>query len=103
MRYIYSLIFGASLGAGSVFLYNLYPPFGFALSITATCLGIWAAGRKWGSRSYRFIVGITWALVVLRAGYPGLNEEYLIQGDSLGLLLINIGFIAMIISILTPL
>lgn len=103
MRYIYSLIFGAGLGAGSVFLYNLFPPFGFVLSITATCLGIWAAGRKWGSRSYRFIVGITWALVVLRAGYPGLNEEYLIQGDSLGLLLINIGFIAMIISILTPL
>ena len=103
MRYIFSLILGAALGAGSIFLYNLLPPIGFILSITATCLGIWAAGRKWGSRSYRFIVGTTWALVVLRAGYPGVNEEYLLQGDSLGLLLINLGFIAIIISIMAPL
>lgn len=103
MRYLYSVLFGSALSVSSVFLYNFYPPFGFILSIPATCLGIWALGRKWGKRSYRFMAAITWAIIVLRAGFPGLNNEYLIQGDTLGLLLINIGFIAIVVSIMTPL
>jgi hypothetical protein len=41
--------------------------------------------------------------VVLRAGFPGLNEEYLIQGDAIGESLINFGFIAIVIGIITPL
>jgi hypothetical protein len=41
--------------------------------------------------------------VVLRAGFPGINNEYLIQGDTTGISLINFGFIAVVIAILTPL
>jgi hypothetical protein len=41
--------------------------------------------------------------VVLRAGFPGINEEYLLQGDAIGVSLINFGFIAVVIAILTPL
>jgi len=103
MKFVYALLFGLALGASSVFLYNLYPPFGLVFSIVATCLGIWAAGRKWGGRSYRLIAAIAWSFVILRASFPGLNQEYLIQGNSLGISLINLGFIAVIISILTPL
>ncbi len=103
MRYLLSLLFGLALGASSVFIYSFYPPIGLVLSIAATSLGIWAAGRLWGKRIYRFIAAAAWGLVVLRAGFPGVNEEYLIQGDSIGISLINFGFIAVVIAILTPL
>jgi hypothetical protein len=73
------------------------------VSLLATGLGIWATGRLWGKRSYKFIASIAWALVVLRAGFPGLNEEYLVQGDTLGVSLVNFGFIAIVIAIVTPL
>jgi hypothetical protein len=103
MRYLYSTILGVALGVSSVFLYSLYPPIGLVLSIAAICLGIWAAGRLWGKRLYRFIVAAAWGFVILRAGFPGLNEEYLLQGDATGVSLINFGFIAVVIAILTPL
>ena len=103
MKAIYSLIVGAALGASSIFIYSFYPPVGLIFSLLATALGIWATGRLWGKRSYKFIASIAWALVVLRAGFPGLNEEYLIQGDATGQSLINFGFIAIVIGIITPL
>ncbi len=103
MPYLYSLIFGSALGASSVFLHSLYPPIGLVFSIAATCLGIWAVGRLWGKRIYGFIAAVAWGAVVLRAVYPGLNQEFLILGNTLGVSLINIGFIAVVIAILTPL
>jgi len=103
MRYLLSLLLGLALGASSVFIYSFLPPVGLILSIAATCIGIWAAGRMWGKRSYRFIAAAAWGFVILRAGFPGVNEEYLIQGDSIGISLINFGFIAVVIAILTPL
>lgn len=103
MKYLYSILLGLALGASSVFVYNLYPPFGLILSIVGTIFGVWASGRKWGSRTFRFIVAIVWVIVVLRAGFPGLNDEYLIQGDGLGTSLLNIGFIAIVIAIILPL
>ncbi len=103
MRYLFSLLLGLALGASSVFIYSFYPPVGLILSIAATCIGIWAAGRLWGKRVYRFIAAAAWGFVILRAGFPGVNEEYLIQGDSIGVSLINFGFIAVVIAILTPL
>jgi hypothetical protein len=103
MKSVYSLLFGAALGASSIFIYSFYPPAGLIVSLLATGLGIWATGRLWGKRSYKFIASIAWALVVLRAGFPGLNEEYLVQGDTLGVSLVNFGFIAIVIAIVTPL
>lgn len=103
MKYVYSIILGLALGASSVFIYDLYKPIGLIFSIFATFLGIWAAGRKWGTRTFRVIAGIAWGFVVLRAGFPGVNDEYLIQGTTAGISLINFGFIAVIIAIFTPL
>lgn len=103
MKGIYSLLFGAALGASATFIHSFYPPVGLIISLIATGIGIWATGRLWGKRSYKFIASIAWALVVLRAGFPGLNEEYLIQGDMVGTSLINFGFIALVIGIITPL
>ena len=103
MKAIYSLFFGAALGASAIFIHSFYPPMGLILSLLATGMGIWATGRMWGKRSYKFIAAIAWALVVLRAGFPGVNEEYLVQGDAIGVSLINFGFIAIVIAIITPL
>ena len=103
MRHLYSLLLGLALGASSVFIYSFLPSFGLILSIAATCIGIWAAGRLWGKRVYRFIAAAAWGFVILRAGFPGVNEEYLIQGSAIGVSLINFGFIAVVIAILTPL
>jgi hypothetical protein len=66
-------------------------------------MGIWATGRLWESAPIKFIAAIAWALVVLRAGFPGLNDEYLVQGDTIGVSLINFGFIAIVIAIISPL
>jgi hypothetical protein len=103
MKAIYSFFFGAALGASSIFIHSYYPPIGLILSLIATGLGIWATGRMWGKRLYKFIASIAWSLVVLRAGFPGLNDEYLIQGDTIGVSLINFGFIAIVVAIITPL
>jgi hypothetical protein len=103
MRYLLSILFGLALGASSVFIYSFFPPVGLVLSIAATSIGIWAVGRLWGKRIYRFIAAAAWGFVILRAGFPGINEEYLIQGNSTGVALINFGFIAVVIAILTPL
>ena len=103
MKRVYSLFFGAALGASSIFIHNLYPPVGLIVSLLATAMGIWATGRLWGKRSYKFIASIAWAVIVLRAGFPGASEEYLVQGDTVGVSLINFGFIALVIGIVTPL
>ena len=103
MREIYSVLFGAALGASAIFIHSFYPPLGLIISLMATWMGIWATGRLWGKRSYKFIASIAWALVVLRAGFPGINEEYLVQGDAIGVSLINFGFIALVIGLVTPL
>jgi len=103
MRYLFSLLLGLALGASSVFIHSFYPPVGLIISLAGTCTGIWAAGRMWGKRIYRIIAAAAWGFVILRAGFPGVNEEYLIQGDSIGVSLINFGFIAVVIAILTPL
>jgi hypothetical protein len=103
MRYLYALFLGLALGASSTFIYNLYPPYSLLFTLFSTCVGIWAAGRLWGKRIYRLIAVIAWGFVVLRAGFPGLNQEYLIQGDAIGISLINFGFIAVVIAIFMPL
>ena len=103
MRYLYSAILGLALGVSSVFIYGMYPPIGLLLSIGATCLGIWAVGRLWGKRIYRYISAVVWSFIILRAGLPGLNNEYLVEATTAGNSLINFGFIAVVIAILTPL
>jgi hypothetical protein len=103
MKVIYSLIFGVALGISSIFIYSFYPPVGLIFSLFATGIGIWATGRLWGKRSYKFVASIAWTLVVLRAGFPGLNDEYLIQGGAIGESLINFGFLVIVIAIISPL
>jgi hypothetical protein len=48
------------------------------------------------------LAAAAWTFVVLRAGFPGINDEYLIEGSSVGISLINLGFLALVMAILLP-
>ena len=102
MKFIYAVFIGAALGAASVFIHASVPPFGLMLSIVATGTGIWSIGRKWGRRSLKVVASLIWTAVVLRAGFPGASDEYLIEASTVGTSLINVGFLALIVAILLP-
>lgn len=102
MRYLYSVIIGAGLGAGSVFMHSSLVPYGLIFVLISTVAGIWSIGRMWGGRSLRIIASAAWTMVVLRAGFPGINDEYLIEGTAIGISLINCGFLALVLAILLP-
>lgn len=102
MRFLYSVFIGATLGLGSVFLHSSLPPFGLILSLCATCAGIWSIGRLWGGRSLKTLASFVWLAVVLRAGFPGVSDEYLIEGSAIGISLINAGFLVLVLSVLVP-
>jgi len=94
MKTIYSILIGAFLGIGSIFLHLVLPPLGFIFAIISSAVGIWSIGRTWGKRYLKVIAACVWVIVVIRGGTPGLSNEILIQGDALGSAFINMGFIA---------
>ncbi|TRZ54782.1 MAG: hypothetical protein D4S00_08185 [Streptomycetaceae bacterium] len=102
MRFIYSALFGAMLALGSIFLHASLAPFGLILSLLATGVGIWSIGRTWGGRSLRIIASTVWIAIVLRAGFPGGSDEYLIEGSAIGISLINGGFLVLVLAVLIP-
>jgi len=102
MRKLYAIVIGTGLGAGSVILHSSLVPFGLIFVLLATLVGIWSIGRMWGGRVLKILAAVAWTIVVLRAGFPGINEEYLIEGSAVGISLINMGFLALVIAILLP-
>lgn len=102
MRKIYAIAIGAGLGAGSVFLHSSLAPFALIFVLLATLLGIWSIGRMWGGRTLKILAAVAWTVVVLRAGFPGVNKEYLIEGSAVGISLINMGFLVLVIAVLLP-
>ena len=102
MRYIYSLIVGAALGLGSVFIHSSFAPFGLAMSLIATVTGIWSIGRKWGGRTYRTVAALAWLFVIVRAGFPGIGQEFLIEGTPIGISLLNLGALCLLPAVLLP-
>lgn len=102
MRYLYASFFGGALGAGSIFLHASLPPYGLLLSFAATFAGIWSIGRMWGGRMLRIVASVAWIAIVLRAGFPGVSQEYLIEGTAIGVSLINLGFLVVVLAVLIP-
>lgn len=102
MKFFYSIILGAALGAASIFVHASLPPLGLILSLAATGTGIWSIGRKWGRRSLKVLASFIWILVVVRASYPGASDEYLIAFSAVGIALMNIGFLVLLIAIFLP-
>ena len=102
MRYLYAVFFGGALGLGSVFLHASLPPYGLLFCFLATGFGIWSVGRIWGGRALRIMASFAWIAVVLRAGFPGISDEYLIEGSAIGASLINFGFLVLVLAVLIP-
>ena len=102
MKYLYSIVFGAALGLGSVLLHSSLAPCGLILSLISTVAGIWSIGRKWGGRTYRTVAALAWIFVIVRAGFPGLGQEFLIEGTSIGISLLNLGVLALVLAVLLP-
>ena len=102
MRYLNSILFGAFLGFTATILHNAWHPLGFVMAILVTFLGIRLLGIKYYYRKFKLIAAITWLLVVLRAGNPGLGDELLIYGNSYGNQFLIFGFMAAILAVVTP-
>ena len=103
MKFIYAAIFGALLGASATLLHIFLFPLGLIIGLTGTLLGIWAVGRIWRERKYRFIVAATWIFIVVQGATLGVAGELLIQGDLAGSLFLLLGTLTLIIAIFLPL
>ena len=100
MKTLASLLAGAATGVAAVFLHLFLPPFGLALAVLGTFAAIWAVGRRYGKRRYKFYALVAWLVVIARAGSFGAGNELLIQGDNPGSALLMIGFLAGLIAVM---
>ena len=99
MKLILSLAYGVVLGAASVLLHNAYQPWGLALSLLGTGVGIWLIGRAWGLRRYKFFAALTWSAVILRAGTLGVGNELLVLGNTTGNALVIGGLLTLFVAV----
>lgn len=102
MKFAASLLIGALTGACAVLIHNFAPPFGPILSFLGTLLAIWALGRKFGKRSYKFFAAVAWLYVFSKASMLGSGGELLVQGDNAGSSLAFFGITALIVAIALP-
>jgi hypothetical protein len=100
MKYLLSIIAGVLLGAASVLVHNLLPPFGLIFVILAIFVGIRLVGKTWGGRTVLIFATFGWTLVVTRAGTIGNGDEILILGNNIGNFFIFLGLISAILATL---
>jgi len=92
MKLVGSFLWGGILGVAAVLLHSAYVPFGIALALIGSGIGIWLIGKAWGMRRYKVLAAIGWSLVTLRGGSPGVGGELLVQGNFAGNALVVGGF-----------
>jgi len=102
MKTLASLLAGAVTGVAAVFLHLFLPPFGLGLAVIGTFTAIWAVGRRFGKRRYKFLTTLAWMFVFSRGASFGNGKEIFIQGDSLGNYFLALSFIAIIAALLMP-
>jgi len=102
MRMIYSAALGVMAGIAAVLLHIFYPPVGLVIAILGSAATIWAIGRQFGSRLFKLIASIAWALILWRASSFGVGNELLVQGNSEGSALVFLGFLALFIAVALP-
>ncbi|CAB5052309.1 MAG: hypothetical protein F2935_00700 [Actinobacteria bacterium] len=100
MNFLSSLLFGALVAISATLIHQTLPPFGVAVGIIATYVGIWYMGRRYGKRRYKFYALIAWLIVISKAGSFGAGNELLIQGDNPGSALLMIGFLVGLVAVL---
>jgi hypothetical protein len=102
MKALASLLAGAATGVAAVFLHLFLPPFGLALAVIGTFTAIWAVGRRFGKRRYKFLATLAWMFIFSRGASFGNGKEIFIQGDSLGNYFLALSFIVIIAALLMP-
>ena len=102
MKSLASLLAGAATGVAAIFLHLFLPPFGLALAVLGTFAAIWAVGRRYGKRRYKFLATLAWIFIFSRGASFGNGKEIFIQGDSLGNYFLALSFIAIITALLLP-
>ena len=102
MKSIASLFVGLVAGVAAVFLHLFLPPFGLVLAVVGTLTAIWAVGRKYGKRRFKFVASLAWIYIFARASSFGTGKEIFIQGDSLGNNFLFFSFIALALAIALP-
>ncbi|MEY2768930.1 MAG: hypothetical protein RL359_566 [Actinomycetota bacterium] len=102
MKPLASILAGVAAGVAAIFLHLFFPPFGLVLAVIGTFTVIWAVGRKFGKRRYKFYAAMAWIFIFSRGASFGNGKEIFIQGDSLGNYFLALSFIAIIAALLTP-
>jgi hypothetical protein len=102
MKMIYSAALGVMAGIAAVLLHIFYPPVGLVIAILGSATTVWAIGRQFGSRTFKIIASIAWALILWRASTFGVGNELLVQGNSEGSALVLLGLLALFIVIALP-
>jgi len=102
MKVIRSLLLGTLIGFCAIMLHNLYPPFGFIGSILLTFIGMNILSKTFFYLRYQILASAAWLAVVLIAGNPASGDEILIYGNTYGNIFLIAGFIALVISLVTP-
>ncbi|MFZ2228087.1 MAG: hypothetical protein WA090_09570 [Candidatus Nanopelagicaceae bacterium] len=97
MKLLASLVWGIVLGAAAVLLHDAYVPFGLAIAILGSSIGVWLLGRLWGRRRYKVATVFAWLVLVLRAGSLGVGNELLVQGNITGNALVVGGFLGLLV------
>jgi hypothetical protein len=91
MQFILALIYGAAAAVIAVLLHQSLPPFGVIASLLVTYLSIWAIGRRYGKRIFKWSAAIGWIAIVTRASTAATGQEHLIHGDGVGSTLLLLG------------
>jgi len=102
MKYLLSLIVGAVTAVAATFIHKFAPPFGIVISILGTFTAIWAIGRIYSGRRFKFIAAVGWTAVFFRAASFGVGKELLVQGDNLGKAFFFISFLVLALAIAFP-
>lgn len=91
LRSVLAILAGAVSAIIAVLLHQTIPPLGVSVSLLSSATFIWAIGRYTGKRAYKFLAACAWLAAVLRAGFFGVAQELLLQGDGVGTALLFIG------------
>lgn len=102
MKVIRSLLLGTLIGFCAIMLHNICPPFGFIGSILLTFIGMNIVSKTFFYLRYQVLASAAWLGVVLFAGNPGVGNELLIYGNTLGDIFLITGFITLVISLVSP-
>ena len=84
IRTFLAAVAGIAIGFIGVVLHNAAVPYGLALALLESAVGIWLVGRYWESRWLKVPAILGWLAIVLRAGTHGASFELLVMGNNTG-------------------